>query len=348
MPRVTSIDIAKLAGVSQATVSRALRESPLVRPETRRHVQRIAKENNYSVDSAARSLRSGDNRTIAMLVREESGMDSAINPFFTSLLASIIRAAAGSGYDVLLSLQQLSEDWIADYETSNKAAGIILLGYGGYRDYIRRIALQGGAHVLTWGPVVAGQPGHFVGCDNRRGGYLATGHLLDLGHHRIAFIGDTSADCPEFVDRHRGYADALAEAHLHRSDALRVASPPSVQGGAAAVRHLLQQRCAFSAVFCASDLIALGAMRTLAQAQLHVPTKVSVVGFDDIPAAAHTTPALTTIRQDTTLAGTVIVATLLRLIAGEAANSRSLEPSLVVRESTAPAAAAATPRSAAV
>ena len=335
MPRITSLDIAQLAGVSQATVSRALRESPLVRPETRRRVQRIAKEHNYSVDSAARNLRSRHNRTIAMLVREESGMDSAINPFFTSLLASVTRAAAANGYDVLLSLQQLSEDWIADYETSNKAAGIVLLGYGDYRDYIRRIALLDDAHVLTWGPVVAGQPGHFIGCDNRLGGYLATRHLLDLGHRQIAFVGDTSDDCPEFQDRYRGYADALAEARMAPLDDLLAASLPSAHGGAAAARELLEAGCAFSAVFCASDLIALGTMRALEQGGRRVPADVSVVGFDDIPAVAHTRPALTTIRQDTALAGTEIVSALLGLIAGETVVSKLLAPMLVERESSA-------------
>lgn len=335
MPKVTSLDIARLAGVSQATVSRALRESPLVRPETRRRVQRIAREHNYSVDSAARNLRSRRNRTIAMLVREESGMDSAINPFFTSLLASVTRAAAENGYDVLLSLQQLSEDWIADYEASNKAAGIVLLGYGGYRDYIRRITLLDDAHVLTWGPVVAGQPGHFIGCDNRLGGYLATRHLIDLGHRRIAFVGDTSDDCPEFQDRYRGYVDALAAARLAPPDGLLAASPPSAHGGADAARQLLREGGPFSAVFCASDLIALGAMRALQQSGLRVPANVSVVGFDDIPAVAHTGPALTTVRQDTAAAGTEIVSTLLGLIAGEAVESKLLAPLLVERESSA-------------
>ena len=119
------------------------------------------------------------------------------------------------------------------------------------------------------------------------------------------------------------------------SDGLLAASPPSAHGGAAAARQLLRGGCPFSAVFCASDLIALGAMRTLEQRRLRVPANVSVVGFDDLPAVAHTRPALTTIRQDTALAGTAIVSTLLRLIAGEAAESRLLAPILVERESSA-------------
>ena len=91
MQKVTSLDIADLAGVSQSTVSRALRESPLVNPRTRRRIQRIAREHNYKVDSSASNLRSKHSRTIAMLVHEESEMDSEINPFFVSMLASITR-----------------------------------------------------------------------------------------------------------------------------------------------------------------------------------------------------------------------------------------------------------------
>ena len=335
MNRMTSLDIAKLAGVSQATVSRALRESPLVQTETRHRIQRIAREHNYSVDTAARNLRSRHNRTIAMLVHEESGMGSAINPFFTSVLASVTRAAAASGYDVLLSLQQLSEDWIADYETSNKAAGIILLGYGSYRDYIHKIELLDDAHVLTWGPVIAGQPGHFVGCDNRHGGYLATRHLLDLGHRRIAFFGDVSDDFPEFQERRRGYVHALAEAGIAPQPVLCVAAGPSGASGAHAARDLLRRSADFSAVFCASDLIALGAVSAFRDAGLTVPGRLSVVGFDDIPAVSYTSPALTTIRQDTALAGEVMVSVLLRLIAGEHIPLQLIEPTLVVRESCA-------------
>ena len=340
MYKVTSLEIAELAGVSQSTVSRALRDSPLVNAKTRRRVQRIAREHNYRVDRSASSLRSQHSRTIAMLVHEESGMDSDINPFFVSMLASITRAAAARNYDVLLSFQQLSNNWIGDYERSNRAEGIILLGYGGYRDYIRKIELLDNAHVLTWGPVLEGQPGHFVGCDNRRGGLVAARHLLELGHRRIAFLGDISDDCPEFKERYHGYRDALRRAGLCADPVLRAPCGLSKRSGQLAVRELLRRGAEFSALFCSTDLSALGALHALREAGLSVPAEVSVVGFDDIPSATHVSPPLTTVRQNTATAGQVMVDTLLRLIRGHPVASQLIEPELIVRKSCAPPASA--------
>ena len=337
MHKVTSLEIAELAGVSQSTVSRALRKSPLVNPETRRRIQRIAREHNYKVDRSASSLRSQHSRTLAMLVHEESGMDSDINPFFVSMLASITRAAAARNYDVLLSFQQLSKNWIADYENSNKAEGIILLGYGGYTDYIRKIELLDDAHVLTWGPVIEGQPGHFVGCDNRRGGYVATRYLLELGHTRIAFLGDISDDCPEFQGRYGGYRDALRQAGLPLDPALRASSRSSTHSGNLAARKLFSRGDGFSAMFCCSDLTALGALRAVQSEGLSVPEDVSIVGFDNIPSATHMSPALTTVRQNTGKAGEVMVDTLLRLVQGDYVESQLIEPELIVRDSSGPA-----------
>ena len=333
MHKVTSLEIAALAGVSQSTVSRALRESPLVNERTRRRIQCIAREHNYTVDSRASNLRSRHSRAIAMLVRQESGMDSDINPFFVSMLASITRAAAARNYDVLLSFQQLSKNWIVDYENSNKAEGIILLGYGGYTDYIRKLELLDNAHVLTWGPVIEGQPGHFVGCDNRRGGYIATRHLVALGHSRIAFVGDISDDCPEFQDRYSGHREALREAGYREYPGLQAAAHSSKQSGYRAACEVLRQGGAFSAIFCSSDLSALGAIQALRDKGLRVPGDVSVVGFDDIPAAAYVSPALTTVRQNTAKAGAVMVDTLLQLVQGAPVESQLIEPELIERES---------------
>src|SRR5690606_5101063 len=165
----TSFDIAYLAGVSQPTVSRALRDSPLVNEETRRKVQAIARELNYKVDKNARNLRSQKTKTIALLLCEDQGTgDSLINPFFLSMLASITRATASRGYDLLISFQQFSEDWHAEYEDANRADGIIFLGYGDYVTYVEKLnhLKAVGAHFITWGPVLEGQPGVSIGCDN--------------------------------------------------------------------------------------------------------------------------------------------------------------------------------------
>ena len=333
----TSFDIAYHAGVSQATVSRALRGSPLVSAETRRRIQAIAKQLNYKVDKNASNLRRQHSVTLALLLFEDpTSDDSLINPFFLSMLGSITRACARQGYDLLISFQQLSDDWHADYQDSHKADGLILLGYGDY--LVARSKLEGlveqGTHFVRWGAVVEGQPGVSIGCDNNQGGRAITEHLLAQGRRDIAFIGDISPGCPEFFDRYRGYCTALREAGLAVDPELQVDAADSTETvGQRAMRQLLARGPRIDAVFAASDLMAIGAMRALDEAGLKVPRDVAVVGFDDIPVAGLTNPPLTTVAQDTKRAGELLVETLIHQIRNETTSSVMLPARVVVRRS---------------
>lgn len=334
--KTTSFDIAHRAGVSQATVSRALRNSPLVNPDTRKRIQRIAREMNYRVDRNAAGLRSQRSNTLALLLFEDpTSDDSQINPFFLSMLGHITRYAARKQYDVLVSFQQLSDDWVSEYETSNRADGIILLGYGDYgsiSDKLRRLR-DDGAHFVIWGATTDELEGHAVGCRNVQGGEMAARHLLDLGRRRIAFLGEISDDCPEFQQRHEGYRQALSAAGIEADPALQRDADNQETSGFAAMADLLQGGQAFDAVLAASDLIALGAMKCLLRAGRRIPEDVAVMGFDDIPAASYAIPALTTVRQDTRAAAKALVKSLLESIEGEAIQSRLLPMTLAVRES---------------
>ena len=210
--KATSIDIAYRAGVSQSTVSRALRNSPLVNLETRQRIQAIAKEMNYKVDKNASNLRTQNSHTLALLICEDpTNDDSMINPFFLSMLGSITRATAQQGYDLLVSFQQLSSDWHADYEDSNKADGIILLGYGDYMDYAHKLEklLAQNTHFVIWGAEHNNKSVLSIGCDNHQGGVIATQHMLAQGRKDIAFLGDSSSHSPEFRDRYLGHCEAL-------------------------------------------------------------------------------------------------------------------------------------------
>ncbi len=211
----TSFDIAYLAGVSQPTVSRALRGSPMVSLETRKRIEAIAQQLNYKVDKNASNLRFQHSHTLALLLFEDPTPDeSQINPFFLTMLGSITRACARRGYDLLISFQQMSSDWHKEYEDSRKADGIILLGYGDYLAYQSRLEqlVSQGTHFVRWGAVQAGQPGLSVGCDNFHGGYDAARHLLGLGRRRLAFLGDASnhyPGIPRTLPRlHRGHRRA--------------------------------------------------------------------------------------------------------------------------------------------
>lgn len=334
--KATSLDIAYRAGVSQPTVSRALRGSPQVSEETRQRVLAVAQQLNYKVDKNASNLRRQRSNTLALLIFEDpTADDSAINPFFVSMLGSITRACAKRGYDLLVSFQQQSGDWHKEYEDSRKADGLILLGYGDFVQYRLRLErlIEQGTHFVRWGPVEAPQPGLSVGSDNFQGGLEAARHLLALGRRRLAFIGGASRECPEFLDRYRGFLKALDEANLMATPGLQVDAITTEQAGHAAANELLRRGVRFDAIVAASDLIALGAMRALQERQIDVPTDVAVVGFDDISAAGLANPPLTTIAQNTRLAGEVLVDTLLRLVMDETAESQVLPARLVVRRS---------------
>ena len=335
--RVTSLDIAHRAGVSQATVSRVLAGSPLVNAETRRRVELAVRELNYKVDRHASSLRTQRAGTLALLLFEDPTQDdSHINPFFLSMLGSITRACARHGHDLLVSFQQLSDDWHADYEDSMKADGLILLGYGDYLAYESKLArlVEQGTHFVRWGQVQPGQPGISIGCDNHAGGVLAGRHLLAQGRRRIAFLGDASTRFPEFFARYQGCDAALREAGAAMLPELQVDADSTEQAGADAASTLLARGLPFDALFAASDLIAIGAMHALKQAGLRIPEDVAVVGFDGTSMALYANPPLTTVVQDTSKAGELLVQALLQQVREQPAQSAMLQPTLVVRASS--------------
>ncbi|QQV77873.1 LacI family DNA-binding transcriptional regulator [Sphingomonas aliaeris] len=333
----TSFDIAQMAGVSQSTVSRALRGSSTVSVGTRQRIEAVARQLNYTVDRVASNLRSGRTRTLAVLLFQDPSPDeSGVNPFFLAMLGSMMRACAEHEHDLLLSFQQMRSDWHTEYENSHRADGLILLGYGDYADYSAKVEqlVAQQTHFVRWGSVQPSDPGLTVGCDNRGGAAAATRHLLESGCRRIAFLGDATDHYPEFRDRHRGYVDALAAAGLTPDPDLCVTALSSGEDGARAARTLLARGAAFDGVVAASDLIALAAMSVFDAAGLRVPDDVKLVGFDDIPAASLANPPLTTVAQDAGAAGRALVETLLDRIAARAVSSRMLPTRLIVRRST--------------
>jgi len=332
----TSRDIADLAGVSQATVSRALRNSPLVKEETRERIQKIARDLNYFVNRNAAGLRTQQSNTIALLLFDETeGEDAQINPFFLSMLGYITRSASALGYDVLISMQQLTDDWHIEYQASHRADGLILLGYGDYLTYGEKLAalVRANTRFMIWGAITDGQLGHSISCDNVAGGSQATRHLLDNGRERIAFLGNISERSPELAARYDGYCQALRDAGIEPSEDLRVDAMSSEGQGYHATLELLERAVEFDAIFAVTDVIAIDAMRALEDNGLTIPTDVAVVGFDDISLASHVSPALTTVRQDIRQAAEGLVHGIVGLIEGEPVESALMAPRLVVRAS---------------
>jgi DNA-binding LacI/PurR family transcriptional regulator len=252
------------------------------------------------------------------------------------MVGSLTRACGANGYDLLISFKEQSSNWHAEYEDSKKADGIILLGYGDYLEYSSRLVqlVEQGTHFVRWGAVLPGQPGISIGCDNRRGGEDLTRHLIECGCERIGFLGDASEHYPEFLERYRGYSHALETAGLAADPQLQINAMTTEKSGYEAACSLLDRKLPFDGLFCASDLIAIGAMRALQERGVRIPSEVAVGGFDDIPVASFANPSLTTVQQDTKTAANLLVDTLLALIQGETVESRTIAAPLVVREST--------------
>lgn len=335
--RLQMSDIARLAGVSTATVSRALNGSPLVTKETRERIAALAQAQNYTINAGAKNLRLGQNHTIAVVVPYESETRQRLSdPFFLSLLGSIADALTERGYDMLLSRVDARElDSVAKLYNAGRAAGIVLIGQWRHHDQLNEMARRG-LPIVVWGAQLPDQHYCTVGCDNIAGGRLATDHLIANGRRKIAFMGDTGL--PEVAHRLEGYRRSLLAHGLPFDDQLCIPASFLAEGARRAVQELLARKVPFDAVFACSDVLAMTAISSLQERGISVPAQVSVVGYDDIEMATNFHPPLTTVRQPIEAGGRELVSALLELVDDGEHTPRLLPTQLVVRETTAPAA----------
>jgi DNA-binding LacI/PurR family transcriptional regulator len=331
--RLQMADIARLAGVSVATVSRALNGSPLISRDTRERIEQLARSMKYAINVSAKNLRLKQNRTIAVVIPYDRVSRQHISdPFFLAMLGSLADALTERGFDMLLSrVDAESLDSVATLINSGTAIGVILIGQWRHHDQLNQLAAQR-MPVVVWGTQIAQQLYCTVGGDNVAGGTLATRHLLDGGHRRIVFVGDPAL--PEVASRHRGYVQAHAAFKLRPDPKLLLAVPFDANEARAAITRLCEGEVAFDAVFACSDVLASAVMQTLHLFGRPVPEQVVVVGYDDIEWASHSNPPLTTVRQPIARAGVELVDALLRTIDGAVVPPRALPVELVVRAST--------------
>lgn len=325
-------DIARLAGVSMSTVSRALTGSTEIGAETRDRIVELARNLNYAVNVGARNLRRRENRTIAV-VAPFLATDSQrlTDPFLWGLIGSIAESLTERGYQMLLSRIDVARVDVADLVESGVAAGVILTGQWLPPAKANELAVAGIPFAM-WGAQGPQQLYCTVGTDNREGARLAVEHLFAQGARRIAFVGDVGTE--EIRLRHEGYLAAHEARGVAPDPRLFL---PSMFDTAAVNRHittLVTERIAFDGVFASGDLAAIETIRDLIQAGRRVPEDVAVVGYDDIPAAALVTPGLTTVRQPIDLAGRELVDALLAQLAGHPPASRVLPTELIKRGST--------------
>ncbi|PZU46007.1 MAG: LacI family transcriptional regulator [Sphingomonas sp.] len=330
----TSFDVACAAGVSQPTVSRAMRDDPSVSAETRERVQAAARALNYRTDSRAARLRSGSTGTLAVVILTQPGQARArVNPFYFALLGAIGAAASDRGFHLLLSFQDSTANFRSDYEQSHEADGLIVIGSAAHAEGWAHFtaAHRQGAHVVAWGAAEDSLP--TIRCDNQEGGRLAVAHLAASGRQRVAFVGPGWDGHVAFRLRREGYLTAVREAGIDPLESSVSSAGSREEQGEAAILNLLAQGQAFDSVFAASDLLALGAMKALRGAGRSIPDEVAVIGFDGILSATHSTPALSSVEQDSEVAGRLLVEAVLDRIAGADAAKTPIPMRLVVRES---------------
>ncbi len=327
-------ELARLTGVNVSTVSRALNDSPLVKSETKAEILRVASEIGYSVNVAARNLRRQSSSTIALVIPLKPGSGETISdPFFLEMVGAVSMAASKRGYDLLLSTPE-DESAIAERRLlqTGRADGLIIIGQAGRENRLQSIG-EMESRIVVWGGLQHDTPYTLIGSDNRRGGNLATRHLLELGRKRILFIGDTNL--PEIALRFDGYRAAHEAAGMGVDPALslRIGFGHQVKEVVPQLGRMLANGQTIDGIFAASDALAIMAMEALRQNGLSVPGTVSVVGYDNITQAALAQPALTTISQNISIGGELLVSVLIDKLEGEAVTSTLTPTELIIRES---------------
>jgi LacI family transcriptional regulator len=285
-------EVAESAGVSYATVSHVINNTRLVSPETRQRVLTAMEALNYRPNALARSLRQGKTNTLGLVLP-----DSA-NPFFAEISRGIEDEAFKKGYSVFLCNTELDtqrELFYVDVLSKKQVDGIIFVAAGDQPDSLEYLR-QRNMPVVMIDRDLPNVEVDAVLTDHSLGGYLATRHLLELGHTRIACIAGPSSITPS-AERITGYRRALEEAGLPCDETLILRGDYHAQSGMEITHTILQMDPRPTAIFALNDLMALGALRAAAEEGCSVPSDLAVVGYDDLELAHFTNPPLTTIAQ---------------------------------------------------
>ncbi|MBI4902076.1 MAG: LacI family DNA-binding transcriptional regulator [Acidobacteria bacterium] len=329
--RVSIKDIARLARVSHSTVSRALRESPLVNPETAENIRRIAAESGFRASAVARSLATSRTSTIGVVVT------SIDDPFVAEVVKGIEDEAIVHDYSVFLANCHADPDRemkvVHSFE-DRRVDGIVVTAsrvgalYGPVLERMRiPIVLLNNQH--------PSQFAHSIVIDNFEGSRQAVAHLIELGHTRVAYIGDRFGHGSD-SERFSGYRAALDAADVPFQPELILHGDGKAEGGRLAMEKLLAHRRRPTAVFCYNDMTAIGALKAIRARGLRVPADISLVGFDDLPLSLFVDPPLTTVHQPKQEMGRMAMQALLKLMAGsEAEQNVRVSGELLIRQSTA-------------
>ncbi|HEV8544988.1 MAG TPA: LacI family DNA-binding transcriptional regulator [Candidatus Limnocylindrales bacterium] len=333
---VTMDEVAKAAGVSQATVSRVVNGNPRVNSATKRLVERTIDRLGFVPNVAARTLVTRRSDSIGVLIPEPTARIFG-DPFFAEVLRGISAALAARQLHLVLVMSQSPEEerWAERYLASRgHVDGVILFSLHG-NDRLPEYLQSHGIPVVVGGEPPPGSRVSYVDNDNHGGAFAAVKHLVDLGRTTIATITGPP-DMPAGVTRRLAYRDALREAGRVPDPDLEESGGFTREGGQSAMEILLRRRPDIDAVFVASDLMAAGALSALYAAGKKVPEDIAVVGFDDSIIALSTQPALSSVHQSMEAMGRELVSVLLQTIDAQDSVVRRvvLETELIVRQSS--------------
>lgn len=333
-------DIAEAAGVSHSTVSRALHNSDLIRPEVRQRIQQLAHEMGYTPNAVAQSLKGQRTNTIGLVIT------SIADPFAGRVVRGIEEIAQASHISLILSVSyndpELEMEIIETFHR-RRVDGVISATAQIRGSYVKRLAqIKMPTVVINQQAESEADRLHSVDADDYAGARQAVEHLLELGHRKIGYLG-VGNRVQSNRRRFAGYCDTLSSAGI-AVDAQWVRIAPTVNNpraddvldGQAMLPELLPT--GVTAVFCYNDQIAVGVLMACRELGLRVPEHLSVVGYDDVDLASYVTPPLTTIHQPKLRLGAIAMQMLLDILEGKAVQSRILPNELVVRASTAPPA----------
>jgi LacI family transcriptional regulator len=331
--------IASLASVSRSTVSRVLNNHPGVRASVRERVQQVIREQNYAPKAAARSLASSRTDTIGLLIPRSAGF-SLRDPFIESMIQAIFEAAAQQNYFAMLAMltAEMETGFYHRILRSRHFDGVIMFS-SDIDDPILPLLIKDGGPMVIIGRHPYFQNVIFVDPENREGAREAVAHLIERGHERIGLING-QLQMEAALARRDGYKQALLEAGIPIDAELMVDGHYSDSAAYQAMVQLLDLPRPPTAVFAASDLMAISALRAIHDRGLHVPEDVAVVGFDDLPLAAYASPPLSSVHQPISDMGAHAVRVLVEQIKGQGpVTSVRLPARLVVRESSGGGAA---------
>ncbi len=329
----TIADVARLAGVSKSTVSRALSDSPLISAETKERIRAIAREHRFQINVPARQLSLQRSRTIAYVTHPYHKDFSVADLFGLEIMGGISAGLFASNYDMLVvHVDPRDNGWARQYLDTGRVDGFVLMTSKHTQSHIKTL-LELGAPFILWGVPLPHTSYCTVTGDNFGGGKLAAEHLIRIGRERIAFVGGP-ARALEVRHRLDGYEAALREAGRQADTSLIAYGDFSDTSGRVAMERLLERAPDLDAVFVNSDLMALAAMDAIRDQGRRVPEDVAVVGYDDLSIAAHSNPPLTSIRQNVPLAGKLLAQNLVNYLQTGVVTNVSMPVELVVREST--------------